>query len=117
MSKATTDKATEQFESQFVAPARAYGALALEYYEKLTAAQLEAARAYTDMNLAQARAWIDVKDAEGLKQVVESQQKVAQEMSERLKGDTEKVVSLSQEFLQKGQKLVEENVKAASASK
>ncbi|MCE9663109.1 phasin family protein [Halomonas sp. M5N1S17] len=115
MSKTTeqaTEQATQQFESLFVAPARAYGSLTLEYYEKLMAAQLDAFRTYSDLSLAQARAWIDVKDAEGLKQVVADQQKAVQDLGERLQGDTQKVVTLSQEFLQKGQKLAEENVKS-----
>ncbi|TFH86037.1 phasin family protein [Billgrantia azerbaijanica] len=116
MSK-TNPSATQQFETLFVAPSRAFGSLGLEYTEKLLAAQFDAARAYTDLSLAQARAWLDVKDIEGLKQVVEAQQKAAQELGERVKGDAEKVVTLSQEFLQKGQKLTEENVKAASAAR
>lgn len=115
MSK-TQDKATQQFESLFIAPARAYGSLALEYYEKLLSAQMEAFRSYSDLSLAQARAWIDVKDSDSLKQVLETQQKAAKELGERLQGDTKKVVDLSQEFLQKGQQLAEQNVKAASAA-
>ncbi|MGM0784117.1 MAG: phasin family protein [Pseudomonadota bacterium] len=116
MSKTQTS-ATQQFDTLFLGPARAYGALSLEYTEKLVSAQIEAVSAYTDLSLAQARAWLDVKDAEGLKQVVESQQKVAQDLGERVKGDAEKVVTLSQEYLQKGQKLAEDNVKAASSAK
>ena len=107
MSK-TQDKATQQFESLFIAPARAYGSLTLEYYEKLLSAQMEAFRSYSDLSLAQARAWIDVKDSDSLKQVLETQQKAAKELGE--------VVDLSQEFLQKGQQLAEQNVKAASAA-
>ena len=115
MSK-TQDKATQQFESLFIAPARAYGSLTLEYYEKLLSAQMEAFRSYSDLSLAQARAWIDVKDSDSLKQVLETQQKAAKELGERLQGYTKKVVDLSQEFLQKGQQLAEQNVKAASAA-
>ncbi|WP_163558775.1 phasin family protein [Halomonas sp. NO4] len=116
MSK-TNSSTTQQFDTLFAGPARAYAALSLEFTEKLAAAQFEAARAYTDLSLAQARAWLDVKDVEGFKQIVESQQKVAQDLGNRVKGDAEKVVTLSQEFLQKGQKLTEENVKAASAAR
>ncbi|PMR73311.1 phasin family protein [Billgrantia endophytica] len=116
-SEKATEKATQQFEALFITPARAYGSLTLEYCEKLLATQLNAVRTYTELSLAQARAWSDIKDAEGLKQVVESQQKVAQDLGERLQGDTRKVVTLGQEFLQKGQKLAEENVKTASSAK
>lgn len=115
MSK-TQENATQQFENLFLSPARAYGSLTLEYYEKLFSAQLEAFRSYSDLSLAQARAWVDVKDPEGLKQVFETQQKAVKELGERLQGDTKKVVDLSQEFLQKGQQLTEQNVKTASAA-
>ncbi|MCH4562104.1 phasin family protein [Halomonas sp. EGI 63088] len=116
MSKATTEKATEQFQSVFVEPARAYGSLTLEYSEKLLSAQFDAVRAFTDLGLAQVRSWLDVKDPESFKKVLEGQQKAAQDMGERFKGDAEKVVALSQEYLQKGQKLVEDSVKSATAA-
>ncbi|MFB9147571.1 phasin family protein [Halomonas alkalicola] len=116
MTKATTQKATEQFEGLFVAPARAYGSLTLEYYEKLMAAQMEAARTYTDLGLAQARAWVDARDVEGFKKTMEGQQKAAQDLGERMKADAEKVNALGQDFLQKSQKLVEESMKSATAA-
>ena len=112
--KTTTQKSTEQFEGLFVEPARAYGSLTLEYYEKLMAAQMDAARAYADLSLAQARAWIDVRDADDLKKVLEGQQKAAQDLSERFKSDAEKVNALGQDFLQKSQKLVEQSLKSAT---
>lgn len=114
MSNATIDQATQQFESVLFAPARAYAALTIDYTEKLLTTQYEAVKAYSDLSLQQARAILDVKDAEGLRSYVEGQQKVAKELSERAKGDVEKVVALNQEFVQKGQKLAEENLQAAS---
>lgn len=116
MSKATTQQATEQFESMFVAPARSFGALNLDYTEKLVAAQFDAVRALADMGLAQARGWLDVRDADSLKSVVQSQQKATQDMGERLRGDAEKIMSLSQEYVQKSQKLAEDGVKAATTA-
>ncbi|GGX87776.1 hypothetical protein GCM10007160_13940 [Litchfieldella qijiaojingensis] len=116
MSNATLDQTTEQFESLFFAPARTYATLTLDYTEKLMAAQFEAAKAYSDVGLSQARAALDIKDAEGLRSYVEGQQKVAQDISERLKDDAEKVAALNQEFVQKSQKLAEDNLKAASKS-
>ncbi len=114
--KAATQKTTEQFEDILVQPARAYGSLTLEFYEKLLNAQLDAARSYTEFSMGQARAWIDVRDAEDLKKVVEGQQKAIQDMGERIKADTDKVNALGQDFLQKSQKLVEESVKSATAA-
>jgi len=114
--KATTRKTTEQFEGLFVEPARAYGSLTLEYYEKLLGAQLDAARSYTDLGLAQARAWIEVRDVEGFNKALEGQQKAAQQLNEQLKGDAETLSGLGQEYLQKSQKLVEESMKSATAA-
>jgi hypothetical protein len=37
-------------------------------------------------------------------------------LAERVKGDADKVVSLQQDFLQKSQKLTEDNVKQAQAT-
>ena len=114
MSNATIDQATQQFESMFFGPARAYAALSLDYAEKLLNTQYEAVKAYSDVSMSQARAMLDIKDAEGLRTYVEGQQKVAKELSERVKGDAEKVVALNQDFVQKGQKLAEENIQTAS---
>ncbi|APE30265.1 phasin family protein [Halomonas aestuarii] len=116
MSKATTQQATEQFESAFVAPARSVGALNLDYTEKLVAAQFDAVRALTDMGLSQARSWLDVRDADSLKKVVESQQKASQDMGERLRGDAEKIMSLGQEYVQQSQKIAEDGIKAATSA-
>ncbi|MGQ7248936.1 phasin family protein [Halomonas sp. V046] len=105
---------TEQFENTFFGPARAYANLSMDFAEKLANAQLDAAKAYTDTGLAQARAFATVKDAEGLRSYMEGQQKVAKDLTERLKGDAEKVVALQQDFVSKSQKLTEENVKQAT---
>ncbi|MFP3443225.1 hypothetical protein R0K18_36375 [Pantoea sp. SIMBA_133] len=41
---------------------------------------------------------------------------MAKELAERVKGDADKVVAHQQDFLQKGQKLTEDNVKQAQAA-
>ena len=102
---------TKQIESMFFAPARAFAALSVDFSEKLVNAQLDAGKAYSDTSLAQLRNLMTVKDAEGLRDFMEGQQKVAKDMTERLKGDAEKVVSLQQDFVKDSQKLTEENVK------
>ncbi|MDR9440495.1 MAG: phasin family protein [Halomonas sp.] len=107
---------TAQLESMFFAPARAYAALSVDVTEKLVNAQLEATKAYTDTSMAQLRSLMEVKDAEGLKNYMEGQQKVASELTERMKGDAEKVVALQQEFVQESQKLTEGSVKQAQES-
>ncbi|WP_069384285.1 phasin family protein [Halomonas caseinilytica] len=111
-----TQQFTEQFESLFFGPARAYASLSVDYTEKLLRAQLDASQAYTETGIAQLRSLLDVKDADGLRTYMEGQQKVAKELTERFKDDAEKVVSLQQDFVQQSQKLADANVKQASES-
>merc|ERR1711964_860295 len=96
---------TQQFDNLFMAPARAYMSLSIDYSEKLLNAQLDANKAYVDTGIAQMRQLMSVKDAEGLRSYMEGQQKVAKELAERVKGDADKVVSLQQDFLQKSRKI------------
>lgn len=114
MQNVDTKQFTQQFETLFFGPARAYANLSVDFAEKLANAQLDAGKAYTETGLSQLRALLDVRDAEGLRAYVENQQQVAKDLTERLKGDTEKVVSLQQDFVQKSQKLTEDNVKQAT---
>ncbi|MEC9482941.1 MAG: phasin family protein [Halomonas sp.] len=108
------EKATQQFETLFFGPARAYASLAVDYTEQLLSTQLEFAKTCTDASLGQMRAFLSVKDPAGFHSYVEGQQKMAKDMSDLLKVDAEKVVALNRDFAQKSQKLVEENVKNAS---
>ncbi|MDN3523829.1 phasin family protein [Halomonas sabkhae] len=111
-----TQQFSEQFESLFFGPARAYASLSVDFTEKMLRAQMDAGQAYTETGIAQLRSLLDVKDAEGLRSYMEGQQKVAKELTERFKGDAEKVVSMQQDFVQESQKLTDANVKQASES-
>lgn len=108
MSNDISNKAAEQFESLMASPLRGIGTMNLEFTEKMISAQLDSARAMADLGLAQARVWLDVKDADSFKKAVESQQKTAQEAGERLKSDAEALMGLSQDYLQQGQKMADE---------
>ncbi|GAA5179481.1 MULTISPECIES: phasin family protein [Halomonadaceae] len=108
------DQATQQLESMFLGPARAYAAMTVDYTEKVLNTQLDFAKACTDTYLGQARSMLDVRDAEGLRNYVQQQQKTAKDLGERFKDDAEKVVALNQDFAQKSQKLVEDNIQTAS---
>lgn len=116
MNTFNTNEMAQQFDNMFMAPARAYMALSIDYSEKMLNAQLDASKAYTDTGIAQMRQMMNVKDAEGLRSYMESQQKVAKDLAERAKGDADKVVSLQQDFIQKSQKITEENVKQAQSA-
>ena len=108
------DQATQQLESMFLGPARAYAAMTVDYTEKVLNTQLDFAKACTNTYLGQARSMLDVRDAEGLRNYVQQQQKTAKDLGERFKDDAEKVVALNQDFAQKSQKLVEDNIQTAS---
>ena len=116
MSTFNTNEMAQQFDNMFMAPVRAYMALSIDYSEKMLNAQMDASKAYTDTGIAQMRQMMNIKDAEGLRGYMESQQKVAKELAERVKGDADKVVSLQQDFIQKSQKITEENVKQAQTA-
>lgn len=108
-----TNEMTQQFDNMFMAPVRAYMALSIDYSEKMINAQMDASKTYVDTGIAQMRQMMDVKDAEGLRSYMEGQQKVAKELAERAKGDADKAVALQQDFIQKSQKITEDNVKQA----
>ncbi|MDR9480500.1 MAG: phasin family protein [Spiribacter sp.] len=107
-------KYTEQAEKMFMAPTRDYAKLAMDYAEKMIDAQMTAARTYSEIGLSQARAALEIKDTNALQAYAEEQQKIAKDLTERVKGDAEKVVEMNQEFVNEARKIVEDNVKTAS---
>jgi len=107
-------KYTEQAEKLVMGPSRSYAKLAVDYAEKVMDAQMQAAKTYTDIGMRQARAALEIKDAEALKAYANEQQAVAKDVSERVKSDAEKVVGMNQDFADEARKLVESSVKAAS---
>ena len=114
MSNETVNQMQTQIEKTFSGPARTYASLVLDHFEQLGNLQFEAAKAYTDASMQQARAALDVKDPSDLRAYVESQQKAAKDMGERIKGDFEKVTSLNQSFAQNAQKASQESAEAVS---
>ncbi len=108
------DKYTEQAEKLFMAPTRSYAKLAVDYTEKLMAAQMEAVRTYSEIGMQQARAAMEIKDTKGFQQYAEQQQTVAKDLSERVKSDAEKSVAMNQDFANDIRKLVESSVQNAS---
>lgn len=107
MANATNSQTTEQLQRDVIEPARNYAELALNHFEKLVAIQYESARAFTDLGVQQTRAALEVRDQAGVQAYVESQQKAARAVGDRVKGDAEKVASLNQEFVQNAQKTAE----------
>ncbi|MBE0404804.1 hypothetical protein CZ787_06715 [Halomonas citrativorans] len=116
MNAFNTNEMNQQFDNVFMAPARAYAALTIDYAEKMLNAQVEANQAYAETGINQLRQLTSVKDPQGLRNYMEGQQQVVKQLAERVKGDADKVVSLQQDYFKKSQKLTEENVKQAQAA-
>ncbi|RUR55717.1 phasin family protein [Vreelandella populi] len=116
MNTFNTNEMNQQFDNVFMAPARAYAALTIDYAEKILNAQMEASQAYTDAGIQQLRQLSSVKDPQELRRYMEGQQQVVKQMAERAKGDADKVVSLQQDYFQKSQKLTQESVKQAQTA-
>lgn len=114
MNNAQFEKFSAQAEKLFMGPTRAYGKLAVDYTEKLMAAQMEAVRTYSEIGIQQARAALDIKNPQGLQQYAEQQQSVARDLSERVKSEAEKSVAMNQDFANEIRELVESSVKAAA---
>ncbi|PWG61901.1 phasin family protein [Spiribacter halobius] len=116
MTNDTVDQMNRQIEDTVAGPARTYASLVLDHVEQLASLQLEAARAYTEAGLQQARAALEVANPADLQSYVENQQKVARVLSERIKGDVEKVAALNQTFAQNAQKLTQDSAGKASTA-
>ncbi|WP_440997038.1 phasin family protein [Arhodomonas sp. SL1] len=110
------DQINSQFDKTVFAPARELAAMTLDHAEKLANLQVEAGKAYTEMTFSQLRGLINVRDQKGVQSYVENQQKLVQNVSDRVKGDAEKVVALQQEFAEKAQKTVQDSMSQAAAN-
>jgi phasin family protein len=108
----SSERAKGQFDNDVLEPARAYGALTTDYFEKLFSVQFDSVRAFADKNLAQSRSWLEVKDSESFQQVVEQQQQAVRELSEQMKEDADRIQALSQEYLKETQQLTSESMQS-----
>ncbi|PWG61335.1 phasin family protein [Spiribacter halobius] len=114
MNSDTVNQFQSQIESTIAGPARAYASLVLDHFEQLTNLQLETVKGYTETGLKQTRAALDVKGPSDVQAYVESQQKVAKELGERVKNDVEKVTALNQTFAQNVQKVTQDSAQSVS---
>lgn len=114
MSNEPVNQMQTQIENTVARPARSYASFMLDHFEQLANLQFEAAKAYAETSMQQARAALEVKDSSDVRAYMENQQKVAKEMGERIKGDMEKVASLNQAFAQNAQKVTQDSTKKAT---
>ena len=110
----SSERAKGQFDNAVLEPVRAYGALTTDYFEKLFSVQFDSVRAFADKNLAQSRSWLEVKDSDSFRQVIEQQQQAVRELSEQIKEDADRIQALSQEYLKETQQLTSESMQSGS---
>lgn len=115
MTSQTFDSINEQLQKTFLGPARDFTAATLDHVEKLAAIQYEAARAYTDLGVQQARSALQIRDAAGFQSYVADQQKLAETVGKRVKGDADQIAALSKDFVQKAQQTAQASAAAAQA--
>lgn len=103
-----------QLNDAIVEPVREYGVLTTNYFEKLFSVQFDAVRNFSDNSIAQSRSWLEVKDSDSFKQVVEQQQQAVRELAERLKEDADKIRALSEEYMRDTQSLTKDSMQTGS---
>lgn len=115
MSNQTFNQITEQFTKAFE-PVRAFAGLNVDHFEKLAKFQVEAAKAYTDLGIAQVRESLQVGDAKSLQDYVARQKDVAETVTKRVNDDAQKLAEFGQAYTEEATKLVEQNVGQVKAA-
>jgi len=77
---------------------------AVATFEQLAAHQLDSLRAYSELGLGQLKAAIEVKDLEGLRDLVSKQKDALRAVGERLWEDTSAVAKMGVEFVAEAQR-------------
>ncbi|WP_022950234.1 TIGR01841 family phasin [Leucothrix mucor] len=95
-----------------MAPSKAFAALAIEKSESLIALNTALLNKYSAMSIANAKAALEVKDAEAAQAYFAKQAESAKEVMESLVEDSKAVAKISEEYTAEVQKLVADSVKA-----
>ena len=109
MTNPTINQLNEQFDKFFGGPVRAFAELSVNHLDAVVSTQMDAAKAYADLGIRQARTALDIREPQDVQKYVQGQQEVAKELGERVKGDAEKVVALNQKFAEEAQKLSQQS--------
>lgn len=87
-----------------------YVELSLSNCEKAFALQLEIAQSYSDLGMAQMKAFFEIKDAESLQAFVNQQADVVKNVGEKMISDARAVADLGVEINAENKKLAEESI-------
>lgn len=111
---ATKTAQNKQIEDAF-APVMAYNALVINAAEKAVGLQVAMMQKLTKVGFDNFKAVMDIKSADELKTYAEKQQTVAKEVVEIVTEDARDLGELNQNLLEESRKLVENNIKLATA--
>ena len=89
-----------------MAPTKAFAALAIEKSESLIALNTALLNKYSAMTIANAKAAMEIKDADAAKAYFTAQSEKAKEMMDDLVADSKAVAQISQDYTAEVQKLV-----------
>ena len=95
-------------------PMRAFNKLALESAAKAVEMNLDVARRYTDLALANAREMVEIKDPAALQAYVAKQPEAMKSFAVSARADAEAAVKLSVSYFEAAGKLVTDSAKEAS---
>lgn len=109
MSNEPNNNTQTESENTIGRSASSYASLVLDHFEQLANLQFEAAKAYADTSVQQARTALEVKDSSDVGAYMENQQTVAKEMSERFRDDMGRLVSLNLAFAQNAQQVAQDS--------
>jgi len=107
-------KQTTQID-EALAPVVAFNKLFIEAAEKAMGLQVASMQKLSQIGLDNLNAMFHVQTAEDIKVYAEKQQNVAKEVTEIVTADVQQLGELNKSLLEDSRKLVEENVKQATA--
>ncbi len=96
--------------SKAMEPARRMNAVMIEHAQKLAQLNLDAARSFTEMTLAQARSAMEIKDPEDLRNYLSEQTKAVESFTKEFSKDASMLADLGKSFGDEMQKAAQENV-------
>ncbi len=94
-------------------PAHKLNQQAIAAIEKLVAYQIDSLKAYSELGVNQLKAAVEVRDVEGLKNLLTNQTDVLKEFGERLLTDYKAISQMGADFVSQSSKVTTETAKAA----
>ena len=94
-------------------PAHKLNQQAIAAVEKLVAYQIDSLKAYSELGVSQLKAAVEVRDIEGVKNLLSNQIHVIKEFGKRLMTDYKAIFQMGADFVSQSTKVTTETAKAA----